>query len=68
MWKGKEEALADALQGIMQPHQRFMISRQLAHIDHLEELIADVSQEIAKRVDPFEETKQRRVTDAISSH
>lgn len=60
--KGKKEELAAVLQGLMQSHQRFMISRQLAHIADLETLLEDVEQEIGKRLDPFEATVVRLMT------
>lgn len=44
--------LEQALQGDFQPHQRFLVAQQLAHIDYLEELIDRVSTEIAQRLAP----------------
>jgi transposase len=47
--------LERALAGSVGPHQRFMVARQLAHIDYLDETIAEVGAEIARRLAPFEE-------------
>jgi transposase len=47
--------LERALAGHFGPHQRFLVARQLAHLDDLDELIAEVSAEIARRLAPFEE-------------
>ena len=44
--------LEQALEGDFQPHQRFLIAHQLAHIDYLEALIDEVSVEIAQRLEP----------------
>jgi len=46
--------LERALEGRLAQHQRFMIARQLAHIDFLDEAIEHTSAEIADRVRPFE--------------
>ncbi len=39
----------------MQPHHRFLLQRILAHIDFLEQSIAQVEQEIEQHLHPFEE-------------
>src|SRR6185437_7639537 len=41
-----------ALEGDFQPHQRFLVAQQLAHIDYLEDLIDQVSAEIGQRLEP----------------
>jgi transposase len=41
-----------ALEGDFQPHQRFLVTQQLAHIDYLEALIDQVSEEVAQRLEP----------------
>jgi transposase len=51
--------LERALAGRLGPHQRFLIAQQLAHIDFLDEMIAQVSQEIAERMRPFAEELAR---------
>ena len=48
--------LEEALRGVMGPHQRFMLSRLLRHFSFLDEEIDALSEEVAQRVDPFEET------------
>ncbi len=60
--RDKREMLVRALQGRFQPHQRFLVAQQLAHIDFLDDTIATVSREIADRVRPFEETLARLET------
>jgi transposase len=44
--------LEQALEGDFQPHQRFLVAHQLAHIDYLEGLIDEVSGEVAARLEP----------------
>ena len=44
-----------ALEGRVQPHHRFLLQRILAHIDFLDQSIAQVEQEIEQRLRPFEE-------------
>ncbi|MBV9278690.1 MAG: IS110 family transposase [Chloroflexi bacterium] len=53
--RAKIPELEQALTGQVGTHQRFLLARQLAHIDSLEELIAQVSAEVAERVRPCEE-------------
>src|SRR6266852_357720 len=43
------------LEGRVQPHHCFLLGRILAHIDFLEESIAQVQREIEERLAPFEE-------------
>ena len=61
--KGKlREKLPDlerALAGRVQAHQRFLIARQLAHIDFLDAAIEQVSAEVQERMRPFEEAITR---------
>ncbi|HLB78641.1 MAG TPA: IS110 family transposase, partial [Candidatus Dormibacteraeota bacterium] len=45
--------LEQALEGDFQPHQRFLVTQQLAHIDYLEALIDQVSEEVAQRLEPL---------------
>jgi transposase len=47
------------LAGSCGPHQRFLLAHQLAHIDYLDELLAQVSAEIAERLRPFEAALER---------
>jgi transposase len=51
--------LERALVGRFGAHQRFLVARQLAHLDELDGLIAEVSAEIAERVSPFEDAVAR---------
>ena len=44
-----------ALDGRVQPHHRFLLTRILAHIDFLEESLLHVQKEIEQRLVPFEE-------------
>jgi transposase len=46
--------LEQALAGRVESHQRFLVARQLAHIDFLDAQIVEVSTEIAERLRPFE--------------
>lgn len=51
--------LRRALAGQFGAHQQFVVGQQLAHIDFLDEAIAQVSSEIAERLRPFEEAVAR---------
>ena len=53
--KEKIPQLERALAGSFGAHQRFLVARQLAHIDFLDRAIAEVSAEVAQRMIPFEE-------------
>ena len=63
MAKGKLRAkipeLRRALQGNFQPHHALIISQILAHLDHLEEIIAALTEEIEARLVPFERKAER---------
>ena len=48
--------LEEALRGVMGPHQRYLLSRLLRHFSFLDGEIDALSEEVAQRVDPFEET------------
>ncbi len=50
----KAPQLERALTGHMGPHQRFLLARQLAHIDFLDGQIEQVSAEIAERLRPVQ--------------
>ncbi|HEY1243560.1 MAG TPA: IS110 family transposase [Hyphomicrobiaceae bacterium] len=52
--RAKLPQLEQALAGRVGPHQRFLLARQLAHIDFLDAQIVEVSAEIAERLRPFE--------------
>lgn len=55
----KMPELEQALTGTANPHLRFLLARQLAHIDFLDEAIDQVSEEIGQRLHPFEECIER---------
>ncbi len=57
--RAKIPELERALAGRFGTHQRFMVVRHLAHIDFLEEAIAQVSAEIGERMRPMEEAIAR---------
>ena len=46
--RSKIPELEKALTGLVEPHHRFLLSKQLAHIDFLDEQIDDISAEIAR--------------------
>lgn len=52
--RNKQEALTQALTGVLQPHHRFLLVQHLSHIDQLDEQIAQLDVEIAERMRPFE--------------
>jgi transposase len=62
--RAKIPALERALVGCFGPHQRFLVARQLGHLDDLDGLIAELSAEIAERLRPFEDEIER--LDAIT--
>ena len=46
----KREQLAQALQGHLQPHHRFLLTTQLAHLDFLDEQVAHCDSEIQRHM------------------
>ena len=46
--------LEEALRGLVGDHQRFMLGRQLHHLEHLEAEIEELDGEVARRLSPFE--------------
>lgn len=60
--RDKLPALERALAGGVGSHQRFLLARQLAHIDFLDAAIAEVSAEIAARLGPCETELERLAT------
>ena len=52
--RSKRPQLAKALEGLLQPHHRFLIEQLLCHVDFLDEAIERVSDEIRGRLSPFE--------------
>jgi transposase len=59
----KRPELEEALRGMMGSHQRRLIQSQLRHFDFLAQEIVQLDEEVAARMDPFEEAIQ--VADAI---
>ena len=57
--RDKLPQLERALSGRFGPHQRFLLTQQLAHIDDLDEIIARVSAAIEEVLRPFEQTLER---------
>jgi transposase len=53
--RAKRPQLERALTGQFEAHQRFLLAQQLAHLDGLDELIDQLSKEIAERLRPFED-------------
>jgi transposase len=53
--RAKLPELRKALDGRLQPHHSLLITRILAHIDFLEESLADLQAEVENRLPPFEE-------------
>jgi transposase len=60
--RSKRDLLAQALQGQLKSHHRFLIAEQLADIDALDETIERMSAEIAGRLRPYEHQIQRLST------
>jgi transposase len=56
--------LEQALTGQFGTHHRFLVARQLAHLDHLESLIGELDAEIETRLRPFDTAIER--LDAIT--
>lgn len=52
--KSKHDDLVRALDGLMGPHQRFILAEQLRHIDALSEAIERLNAEIESRMHPFQ--------------
>lgn len=57
--RAKLAELEQALTGSFNAHERFMVARQLAHIDFLDESIEQVSAEVAERLRPIQEALDR---------
>lgn len=51
--------LEEALEGLMGTHQRMMLQTQLSHLDFLDQAIAQLDEEIADRMRPFEKHIQQ---------
>lgn len=55
----KRTLLAQALQGKVTPHHRFLLVEHLSHIDYLDEVIGRLDAEIEEQMRPFEEVLER---------
>ncbi|GFP25808.1 hypothetical protein HKBW3S43_01554 [Candidatus Hakubella thermalkaliphila] len=53
--KNKTAELKRALRGLLDQHQRKLLATQMRHIEFLDQEIEDLSEEIKKRMHPFEE-------------
>ena len=51
----KREELQEALRGLVQFHQRFILASQLRHLEYLEAEVERLDEEVARRVAPFED-------------
>ena len=51
----KREELQEALRGLVQFLQRFMLASQLRHLEYLEAEVERLDEEVARRVAPFED-------------
>ena len=60
--KASREELIQSLTGYMQPHQRYMLQRELDHIRYLDGVIADLDRQIAERMKPAEKVSERLQT------
>jgi transposase len=56
--RNKHEDLVRALRGLVGSHQRLVLSEQLSHLEDLEGRIARLSEEIARRLGPFDRSLQ----------
>ncbi len=49
----KRAALVEALAGRVREHHRVLLKTLLAHVDHLDQAIAELSAEVGRRVEPY---------------
>jgi transposase len=62
--RNKIPELEKALTGIVESHHRFLLVKQLAHIDFLDEQVADISAEIARRIEAMSQPPATGGSDA----
>jgi transposase len=55
----KKDGLEEALKGLMGKHQKMLLKSQLRHLDFLDKEIAQLDEEIGKRMKPFEQIIER---------
>jgi transposase len=60
--RSKRDLLAQALQGQLKSHHRFLLTEQLTDIDTLDEAIERLSRGISERLHPYEQQIQRLST------
>ena len=60
--RDKREELIAALTGLIQPHQRYMLRRQLDHVIYLDGVIADLDREIEERTAEAKQVLERLLT------
>jgi transposase len=58
--RNKIPELKKALTGLVEPHHCFLLAKQLAHIDFLDEQIVDMSAEIAQQIETMSQSGQDR--------
>lgn len=51
--RNKIPELTEALQGVVRPTQRWLLSQQLEHVAHLDRMIAELNEQIEKLATPF---------------
>ena len=57
--RGKKQQLKQALDGSFTPHQRWMLSEELGHLDSLQAQIGRVGTEIERQMQPYEQQIRR---------
>jgi len=57
--RDKREQLAQALTGTLSAHHRFMLAQLLAHVDFLDEQLAQLDAQIAEEIRPFQAAVDR---------
>ncbi len=57
--RNKRAELAEALRGLMGRHQRTLLESQIRHLDFLQSEVAQLDEEVNRRMAPFEEALRR---------
>jgi transposase len=66
--RAKIPALQKALTGLVQPHHRFLLAQQLAHIDFLDEQIEELSAEIGRQLEAMSKPSPDGVSGTDTAH
>jgi transposase len=66
--RAKIPALQKALTGLVQPHHRFLLAQQLAHIDFLDEQIEELSAEIGRQLEAMSKPSPDEVSGTDTAH